>query len=219
MSGFTLTVTEVSEQARTYPRWISQQYGRGYWSSTIRSYHKKPRLYIHVEGENILENLAFRTNRPKELYRQVLPVIFKKLGLPEDTKAYWSQKAGCSCGCSPGFVLQLEDGTPRDFWATVEGDDAKVELTSDAMDEAADRIDQLDRQGVLAALKSANETGAESVQKTGRGGSGKLRNFKAMAGEKFESVANAVIRENNDDEAILAVFTEAHRRGISTDVL
>jgi len=40
------------------------------------------------------------------------------MGLPADTKVRWSQYAGCSCPCSPGFVV---DGHSRhDVHVTVE---------------------------------------------------------------------------------------------------
>ncbi len=42
-------------------------------------------------------------------YRKVLPEILKQAGIPE-AKASWSWKAGCSCGCSPGFILDKNYG-------------------------------------------------------------------------------------------------------------
>lgn len=47
---------------------------------------------------------------------------------------------------------------------------------------------------------------------TGRSGSGKLRNFKAMSDEKFAGVLVAVLTEGNDPEAIAAVEAEQNRR-------
>lgn len=69
----------------------------------------KPRVYFFVKDESVLDNLSNRRNRPKNFYRTLLPEIYKKLGISELTKAVWSQKAGCRCGCSPGFILQDED--------------------------------------------------------------------------------------------------------------
>lgn len=70
-----------------------------------------PRLYIGPEKETFMENfLVGRRNRPTRLYRSVLPEIFERFGLPEDTKAVWSRHAGCSmCPCSPGFILKHPD--------------------------------------------------------------------------------------------------------------
>lgn len=87
------------------------------------SRNRYPRLYVFPENESVLENLlGGRHNRPVALYRKALPAIFKELGLPEDTKASWSQYAGCSCPCSPGFILndpRLRDDERDEFWVTV----------------------------------------------------------------------------------------------------
>lgn len=90
---------------------------------------KKPRVYFFVD-ETILENLQNRRSRPYNEYRKLIPQVLKKANkqqdkelpkFPENTKACWSQKAGCSCGCSPGFILQT------DHWA-LEGLEIFVEL-------------------------------------------------------------------------------------------
>ena len=98
------------------------------WKLTWRERVSKSRLYVSVDDENMAENFAFRWDRPWTEYRKLMPEILQRLGLPEDTKYNWSQKAGCSCGCSPGFVLTLPNDHRKcvDYWATVAGDDAKV---------------------------------------------------------------------------------------------
>ena len=69
---------------------------------------KKTRVYVFPKGENLMENLMNRKTRPYTTYKkEVLPEVFRAMGLPADTKARWSQYAGCSCPCSPGFVLDL----------------------------------------------------------------------------------------------------------------
>lgn len=67
----------------------------------------KPRIYIWVKGETLLENLHNRHSRPVKFYKtQVLPKLFEELNVnPKTVNARWSQKAGCSCGCSPGFIV------------------------------------------------------------------------------------------------------------------
>jgi hypothetical protein len=77
----------------------------------------KPRIYFFIK-ETILENLQERHCRPYKEYRQLIPKIFKKLKIPINTKAKWSQKAGCHCGCSPGFILDL-DNYGRDIFVDV----------------------------------------------------------------------------------------------------
>lgn len=149
---------EVHAGKRDAPRWVYPKgykvgdrwiQPRGYMSTTRRSYDAKPRLYVWVDGENMLENFAYRENRPSKLYRKFLPEIFATLGLPADTKATWSQKAGCGCGCSPGFILDiaplkrrnLTDRTPRrmDFHATLVGEEAKVDEVDERVAYRAER--------------------------------------------------------------------------------
>lgn len=66
----------------------------------------RPRIYFFPEGETIWENLLNRHDRPHKVYREFLPEVLRSLGLPEDAKVSWSQKAGCSCGCSPAFIVK-----------------------------------------------------------------------------------------------------------------
>lgn len=57
------------------------------------------------DGENVLEDLFNRHSRPHKLYRTLFPKIQKLLNLKAPIKATWSQYAGCSCPCSPGFIV------------------------------------------------------------------------------------------------------------------
>lgn len=66
------------------------------WSTT------KSRLFLWVEDEDVFENLQNRRDRLVTEYKKLLAPVFQMLGV---NKARWSQKAGCSCGCSPGFIL------------------------------------------------------------------------------------------------------------------
>lgn len=109
---------------------------------TYRWERRKPavRVYVWVEGENMLENFANRFDRPTKLYRKALPIAFDKLGINPDEidRIVWSQKAGCGCGCSPGFVLR---GTQN------RGYDIHIQLTVDTPQETtaegAERAEQL----------------------------------------------------------------------------
>lgn len=63
------------------------------------------RVYFWPEGETFLENFFVgRRTRPVGALKKLLPEVFKQQGLPEHP-AEWSQYAGCTCGCSPGFVV------------------------------------------------------------------------------------------------------------------
>lgn len=77
---------------------------------------KKTRIYFHPEGESILENLANRRNRPYNEYRRLLDDVFREVGI-RPKRVNWSRYAGCSCGCSPGFIVG--DDWNREVFVTV----------------------------------------------------------------------------------------------------
>ena len=66
-----------------------------------------PRVYVFPRGESVLEQLVDRHSRPYRVYRkEVLPQVWEQLGIdPASVKVRWDQYAGCSCPCSPGFVV------------------------------------------------------------------------------------------------------------------
>ena len=81
------------------------------------------RIYFFVPDYSVMENLENRRHRPYNEFRLLIPEVLKQATKKakaskknadchwdEDTKARWSQKAGCSCGCSPGFVLDTHEG-------------------------------------------------------------------------------------------------------------
>ena len=78
---------------------------------TIRG-SRKTVIFVHPKGETILENLENRRDRPYTAFRkEVLPQVFAKLDLDPETKVRWSNRAGCSCPCSPGFIIEDHKGT------------------------------------------------------------------------------------------------------------
>lgn len=198
-----LTITEIDVRARRYPARAT--------AADYREFHSKPRCYVHPSGETVLENLFVgRRNRPVDLYKnEVVPevkqaladFVSEQLNRPVALSEFslrWSQKAGCSCGCSPGFIVS--GPCPNiDVFVTVEAaNDAAA-----VVPEATDALEELRRQAAAAQ------------QRTGRGDSGKLRNFRAMNEDKFIGVYRDVVREDNDAEAIQAVITEAAVRGLN----
>lgn len=71
---------------------------------------KTAHCYFFLTGESIVENLQNRRNRPHKEYKKLLSEVFSKTQFADlwkagHIKASWSQKCGCSCGCSPGFRL------------------------------------------------------------------------------------------------------------------
>lgn len=68
------------------------------------------RVYFWPQGENMLQNLENRRSRPYEDYRWLLPAVLMQAGIPVEYAdgARWRQKAGCTCGCSPGFIIAFK---------------------------------------------------------------------------------------------------------------
>lgn len=92
--------------------------GRTMEGNRRAEFHKADRIYLFPTGESMIDQLVTRNFRPIAEWRKLLPRIFAELGIPEGTKARWSQRAGCSCPCSPGFILDL--WTREDFFVDVE---------------------------------------------------------------------------------------------------
>lgn len=68
-------------------------------------------IYIWQKGESIADNLIYRRARPYTVWRkQVLPLLVEKYPYLAKFKFSWSQRAGCSCPCSPGFIVVPKDG-------------------------------------------------------------------------------------------------------------
>ena len=93
---------EVTHRRRAKPRGYAHPRDR-------MGYHAEPRLYIHHSQETTgLEQFFNRHSRPYRQYRKfIVPVVWQMLGTRGTDR--WSSKAGCSCPCSPGFVMS---GTP-----------------------------------------------------------------------------------------------------------
>lgn len=79
----------------------------------------KTRIYFFVDTDGPATDLfsGTRFNKPHKSYRSMLPEVFKQLGYGTEAikqmilSCSWSQKAGCSCGCSPGFVMKNREHT------------------------------------------------------------------------------------------------------------
>ena len=80
---------------------------------------KPSHIYVWAKGETLIENLENRKCRPYMIYKkEIMPEVLRQMGLDSFTKVRWSQKAGCSCGCSPAFIVVGHYGT--DVSVTVE---------------------------------------------------------------------------------------------------
>jgi hypothetical protein len=82
-------------------------------------YGRKTKIYIFIKNETLIQNLLERHSRPnKEYKKQIIPTLIKDGILPSDAIVTWSQKAGCSCGCSPGFIVKND--TSKEIFIDIE---------------------------------------------------------------------------------------------------
>ena len=72
-----------------------------------REFTKAPRMYVHVPHETIMDNLVNRKRRPYSIYKELVRASNVSDTL-EIGKLTWSQYAGCTCPCSPGFILPAQ---------------------------------------------------------------------------------------------------------------
>lgn len=140
---------------RDRPRWIparsNARWDRGHMSCSQTDYTKKPRLFVEVKGESLLDNLANRTTRPYNVWGKILrkaiaqtPELAGRIG--------WYNKAGCAmCPCSPGFIwsdapLFMGSGgylmRSYDVWAEI-SDVPTVRTDDDARLEQLHRLTQV----------------------------------------------------------------------------
>lgn len=205
----TLQILDIRIQDRQQPT-----YRNGRMEPSWGEYTSKPRCHIFPKGENVMENLFVgRRNRPVDVYkREVIPAVKqaivdrvmaskrgddRRVVTTDEVQARWSQKAGCSCGCSPGFIVTVPEAIidmRYDIFVDVEAADDAAAVTPEA-------------KPVLDRLRDeADDAREPDPVRTGRGPNGNLRNFRAMGPEKLREVAKAVLREGNDFDAEEAVL-------------
>lgn len=65
------------------------------------------RVYFWLPNNSFFADLfsGDRWNKPYKEYRKLLPDVFERVGW-KPSKVNWSQYAGCSCGCSAGFIVK-----------------------------------------------------------------------------------------------------------------
>lgn len=175
------------------------------WAQYRRDLDRKPRLYISPEDETVVENFTGgRFTRPYRLFRESTTVLLGEqvpvpvavltaVGLDPSAKLRWSQRAGCNmCPCSPGFIVEAEGD--EDIFVTYRVEDEDVLNLTPQQERAA-----ANRRAVLGLG-------------SGRGTSGKLRNFRAMSDAKLALTYEALTDEAPDAAAISAVRAELDRR-------
>lgn len=74
--------------------------------------------YVSIKDETFLENFGNRAARPHKVWQPAVEAALREAGI-EFERLSWSQKAGCRCGCSPGFYIKGRDHLT--VWLDVEG--------------------------------------------------------------------------------------------------
>lgn len=87
----------------------------------------KGRIYFFRIGEKPAEDLltGARWNRPHKEFRKHLCEIWRRLQI-DPFAVHWSQKAGCSCGCSPGFISEAPALRGKDVFVDYEVRSMKI---------------------------------------------------------------------------------------------
>ena len=81
--------------------------------------------FVWPKGESIMENLVNRRSRPIKQFRKAVNQALDSLGVDKNNLTIsWRQKAGCPCGCSPGFIIDGWDSVlhRKDVHITITGE-------------------------------------------------------------------------------------------------
>jgi hypothetical protein len=121
------TLVDILMIQRAYPR-----------SGEQKDFAKATRVYVDEVGKTILDNLRDRFGRPTKTYKAAVTEALQHVNMT-GFKVCWSQRAGCSCGCSPGFILR--DADNHVVRHTVEGRpvDVYVKINKGALGESKSR--------------------------------------------------------------------------------
>ena len=65
----------------------------------------RSRIYMFPKNESMMENLKKRYNRPVKFWKKIAENVLDTF-LYHDKRMIFSQNAGCTCGCSPGFICK-----------------------------------------------------------------------------------------------------------------
>lgn len=88
---------------------------------------QRSRVYVDIKGEGIWESFAARTSRPYNLWRPLVKAALEREGWT-GVQLSWSQRAGCPCPCSPGFIVTA-GGKPRKVvWVEITGGPNSVDI-------------------------------------------------------------------------------------------
>lgn len=76
------------------------------------------RLDWNFDDPEELKDKIYRA-RIKWMKKYVVEPLIKLLKFDDDTRVSFSSKAGCSCGCSPGFIIKSAQQPPFDIFIDI----------------------------------------------------------------------------------------------------
>lgn len=88
----------------------------------------KTRIFVFYKDETVRQLFERRFKRPVDGWREIAAGAANMCGLSTKGRTIaeavsWSRKAGCSCGCSPGFILKSDYYRPGfDIYVTINED-------------------------------------------------------------------------------------------------
>jgi hypothetical protein len=96
------------------------------WKATNR----KTRIYVSAtEDFNVVEDLENRLRRPYLLWKPRVLEVLHQLGI-DGLRLRWSQNAGCTCACSPGFIVEGHMAQSARAYTFARGGDVWITLTN-----------------------------------------------------------------------------------------
>lgn len=126
------SVTHSQKREWSYPKYktgmdaegkmVRIRVGTGYYrqsAATMENPGKKSLVFVDVAGESIFQDFMYRADRPHAEWKPLVIKALKDAGI-EFESLRWSQKAGCSCGCSPAFIVTGNTG--HNIWVKLEVD-------------------------------------------------------------------------------------------------
>jgi hypothetical protein len=106
MTASTFTIENLEVHQAPYAK-------RGEKWNAVGTHSGRATISVYVNEESIMENLIYRKSRPTKIYRDIINQVREQI--QEEYKIdlsefVWNQRAFCSCGCSPAFLVLSDRG-------------------------------------------------------------------------------------------------------------
>lgn len=102
-------------------------------------------ISVDIKDESLMDNLVYRKSRPTKIYRDIINQVRAQITDEYEidlSEFVWNQKAFCSCGCSPAFLVLSDRG-----W--------NISITVSGIENVADKTGQARAESIGAELVEA----------------------------------------------------------------